>query len=169
MLIIIYSFMSGNFFCSFSATMIYNLRISLMSSNCDITTVRTCTSHLSHQADTGCRMIHSVHYSWPIHLYLSVEILSQLNNKRTPLFPSVSSLMLDFIERMPFGKNWSVDWFCVTAGLFCSNTHRYTVSVYKCLGITLPWTIQDPLTLHISFYFLFSFRPNLLFYKVPAF
>lgn len=61
------------FFC---ATMTYNVRISFTSWNSDITTVRTFTSHFSHQADTGCRMIHSLHYSWQIHLYLSAEILS---------------------------------------------------------------------------------------------
>ncbi len=63
------------FFCSLWTTMTYN-RISFVSWNSNITTVRIFTSHFSHQADTGCWMIHSLHYSWQIHLYLSEEILS---------------------------------------------------------------------------------------------
>lgn len=71
-------------FCSLCITLTYNLRMSFMSWNSAIITF---TSHSSHQAVTRCRVILSVNYSLPFHLYLSLEILSQLSNKRVPLSP----------------------------------------------------------------------------------
>lgn len=68
----------------FCITLTYNLRMSFMSWNGAITTF---TSHSSHQAVTRCRVILSVNYSLPFHLYLSPEILSQSSNKGAPLSP----------------------------------------------------------------------------------
>lgn len=136
------------FFCSLWTTMIYNLRINLESRNTGITTVRTCKSHFSHQAGTGCRMIHSVHYSWQIHLYLSVEILSQLYNKRPPVFPSVSSVILrissgdrSVISRLTLSGCRTFLQKYTEVNIVRVTLDRDTVCVYKYMGIALPRTL----------------------------
>lgn len=72
-------------------------------------TVKTFTSHFSHQAD---RLLGDSFSSlFMINPFVSVsgvEFLSQLN-KRAPLLLSVSSVMLGFVERMPFGVNTGID------------------------------------------------------------
>ena len=113
----------------------------------DNSTARTFTSHFSHQADTVCQMIHSVHYSWQIHLYLSEKVFSQLNNKKAPRFLSVSTVMVDFIERMSFGiQQWSINWFCLAAGFFCRSTHRW-------IQLKWPWTETQCVCVCVWYYF----------------